>query len=302
MSEHLPPRGRRHQQAVDRFLADSGLEGDAELRTELLELRSLADTVPVPSEAVRALMVSAQGAATHKITTTDGPAASSGAPTAVLAMVGDPARLKGPTPPAEPAPAGDPAHGGALPADELAARRRTKRRTAIAGLAVVVSLAGGATAAAASDGGIPGAVQHLGAAIGSVVSQFTPGSGNAPQQGGPAGSTPVPTVEETPAVPDRSQPAPAPAAPRPSGKPGTDSLPQPGGGASPQKPKDPSPHEPGNGGIPTPVVPVTPPGIDQPGIDPSRIDPAELRPSDIPVTVPTHVVPSPPANPDIPAK
>ncbi|MGO4146594.1 hypothetical protein AB4Y77_16065 [Paenarthrobacter sp. YAF11_1] len=47
---------------------------------------------------------------------------------------------------------------------------------------------------------------------------------------------------------------------------------------------------------------MTPPGIDQPGIDPSRIDPAELRPSDIPVTVPTHVVPSPPANPDIPAK
>ncbi|MGO4146593.1 hypothetical protein AB4Y77_16060 [Paenarthrobacter sp. YAF11_1] len=256
MSEHFPSRGRRHQQAVDRFLADSGLEGDAELRTELLELRSLADTVPVPSEAVRALMVSAQGAVTQQITTTDGPAASSGAPTAVLAMVGDPARLKGPTPavdptpPVEPAPAGDPAHGGALPADELAARRRTKRRTAIAGLAVVVSLAGGATAAAASDGGIPGAVQHLGAAIGSVVSQFTPGSGNAPQQGGPAGSTPVPTVEETPAVPDRSQPAPAPAAPRPSGKPGTDSLPQPGGGASPQIPRIPHPTNPGTAASP----------------------------------------------------
>ncbi len=62
MSEHLPPRGRtRHQQAVDRFLADSGLEGDAELRTELLELRSLADTAPVPSEAVRALMVRGPG-------------------------------------------------------------------------------------------------------------------------------------------------------------------------------------------------------------------------------------------------
>ncbi len=293
MSEHFPPRGRSHQQAVhqqavDRFLADSGLEGDAELRTELLELRSLADTAPVPSEAVRALMVRGQVAATQQITTTAGPVASSGAPTAVLATVEDPAR------------AADPARVGALPADELAARRRAKRRTAIAGLAVVVSLAGGATAAAASDGGIPGALQHLGAAIGSAVSKLTPGSGNAPQQGGPAGSNPAPTVEEAPAVPDRDQPAPAPAAPLTSGNPAPGSPPQSGGGASPQKPKDPPPREPGNGGIPTPVAPVTPPGI-----DPSGIDPAKLRPSGVPVPAPTRVVPSLPAdqgNPSLPAK
>ncbi|MET3904626.1 hypothetical protein [Paenarthrobacter sp. 4246] len=286
MSNHIPSRGRSHQQAVDRFLADSGLEGEAQLRTELLELRSLADAAPVPSEAVRALMVSGQAAATQQITTTDAPAASSGAPTAVLASVGDPARA------IDPVSTVDPPREGALPADELAARRRTKRRMAIAGLAVVGSLAGGATAAVASDGGIPGVFQHLGAAIGSVVSQLTPGSGNAPQQGGPAGSTPAPTVEETPAVPDRSQPAPAPAAPHPTGNPAPGSPPQPGGGASPRNPKSPLPHEPVNGGIPTPVVPAT-----QPAIDPSGIDPAKLRPSDIPVPVPTHVVPSPPANP-----
>ncbi|WP_026543010.1 hypothetical protein [Paenarthrobacter nicotinovorans] len=296
MSEHFPPRGPRHQQAahqqaVDRLLSDSGLDGEAELRTELLELRSLADTVPAPSEAVRALMVSGQVAATQEITTTDGPVASSGSPTTVLATVEDPARVADPAPASDPAPAFDP------PADELAARRRTKRRAAVASLVVVVSLAGGATAAAASDGGIPGTFQHLGAAIGTVVSQLAPGPGNAPKQDGPTGATPAPTVEEKPAIPDRNQPAPAPASPNSGGNPVPDSHQPPRGGASPQQPKDPLPHEPGNGGIPTPVVPVTPPGI-----DPSGIDPAKLRPSDIPVTVPTHVVPSPPANPGIPAK
>ena len=291
MSEHLPNRGRSHQQAVhqqavDRFLAESGLEGDAELRTELLELRSLADTAPVPSEAVRALMVHGQVAATQQITTTAGPVASLDAPTAVLARVEDPAR------------AADPARAGALPADELAARRRAKRRTAIAGLAVVVSLAGGATAAAASDGGIPGAFQHLGAAIGSAVSKLTPPSGDANRQGGPAGSTPAPTVPETPAVPDRGQPAPP--APNPSGNPAPGDHRQPGGGASPHAPQDPSLRDPGKGAVPKPAVTVTPPGM-----DPETIDPAKLRPSGVPVPAPTHVVPGLPAdpgNPSLPAK
>ncbi len=124
MSEQFAPRGRRDQQAIDHLLADSGLSGDDALRTELLELRSLASTAPLPSDAVRALMVSSPVAATQQITatqpitatqqitTTEGPSASSGAPTAVLATVAP-----------EP-----------QPVDELAARRRKKRRTAVAGL------------------------------------------------------------------------------------------------------------------------------------------------------------------------
>ncbi len=280
MSEHIPPRGRNHQQAIDQLLAGSGLEGDAGLRTELLELRSLASTAPLPSDAVRALMagnpaaVTHRVAVTHQLPTADGPSASSGAPTAVLATVDQtPAQA-----PVDEAPA----------RDELAARRRKKRRAAIAGLAVAVSLAGGATAAAASEGGIPGAFQHFGAAIGSVVSQLAPGSGTAPQQGGPGGSTQQPPPEETKPGPARNQPEPAPSTPG-----ALDRVPQPGRGAPSQAPKVPQHDETGKGSIPTPpVVPVTPPAIDPPAIDPSQ-----LRPSDLPVPVPTQVVPHVPGKP-----
>ncbi|MGF6835184.1 hypothetical protein QF015_003379 [Paenarthrobacter sp. TE4293] len=277
MSEHFPPRGRHHEQAVDRLLADSGLDGDDDLRTELLELRALAGTTPLPSDAVRALMVSGPAAVTQQITTADGPAASSGAPTAVLTTVGPASRV----------PADDHVPGGDRPADELAVRRRTKRRTAIAGLAVVVSLAGGATAAAASEGGIPGAFQHLGAAIGSVVSQLTPGSGNVPQPDGPAGPAPAPTGGDMPAAPRQNEPVPA--APNHTGSPAPGPRPEPGGVAPSQAPKTPSRPEPGNGSIPTPpVIPVAPPGI-----DPSKADPTKLRPSDLPVpNVPVPGIPA----------
>lgn len=279
MSEQHTPRGRHDQQAIDFLLADAGLTGDADLRTELLELRSLANTAPpMPSAAVRALMVSSPAAATQqitatqqisatqRITTADGPVASAGAPTAVLATVA-----------AESAPAND------LPVDELAARRRKKRRTAIAGLAVAVSLAGGATAAVASEGGLPGAFQHLGgAAIGSVVSQLNPGSGSAPQPDAPAGTSPEPLPvggEEPQQAPATVVPQPTPAAPGIPVVPAPE--PQPGG-ASPHTPKVPSHREPGNGVIPTPPgLPVTPPEI-----DPSKIDPSKLGPSASPSRFP----------------
>ncbi|MBP2268575.1 hypothetical protein J3A64_004039 [Pseudarthrobacter sp. PvP004] len=286
MSEQFAPRGLSDQRAIDHLLADAGLADDAELRTELLELRSLAGTAPLPSEAVRALMVGGPAAATQQIaapqgitatqhiTTADGPSAVSDAPTAVLATVAP-----------EPA-----------PVDELAARRRKKRRTAIAGLAVAVSLAGGATAAVASEGGLPGAFQHLGAAIGSVVSQLSPGSGSAPQPGAPAGTTPgpLPVREEPQQAPVPAEPQPTPDAP---GNPAVP-APQPGpGGASPHTPKAPAQKDPGNGVIPTPpALPVTPPGI-----DPSKIDPSKLGPSGVPVPVPTQLIPSLPADPSIPA-
>lgn len=286
MSEQFAPSGRSDQRAIDHLLADSGLADDAELRTELLELRSLAGTAPLPSEAVRALMVSSPAASTQQITavqqitatqqmtTADVSSASSGAPTAVLATVA-------------------PDHA---PVDELAARRRKKRRTTIAGLAVAVSLAGGATAAVAAEGGLPGAFQHLGAAIGSVVSQLSPGSGRDPQPDAPAGTTPgpLPVREDPQQPPVPAEPQPTPAAP---GNPAVP-APQPEpGGASPHTPKKPAQKDPGNGVIPTPpALPVTPPDI-----DPSKIDPSKLGPSGVPVPVPTQLIPSLPADPSIPA-
>lgn len=94
----------------------------------------------------------------------------------------------------------------AAPIDELAARRRKKSSMAFAAVAVAASLAAGATAAAASDGGIQGTIEHLGAVVGSVVSQLTPGSGGkAPQQQGTR-SEPMPTRETS--VPVTPTPAP----------------------------------------------------------------------------------------------
>jgi hypothetical protein len=304
MSEQPTPRGRRDQQAIDHLLADSGLSGDADLRTELLELRSLASTAPLPSDAVRALMVGSpaavtqqlsateqltatrqlsateQRSATEQLSTTAEPSASAGAPTAVLAAVAP-----------APAPESPPE---SAPVDELAARRRKKRRTAIAGLAVAVSLAGGATAAVASEGGLPGAFQHLGAAIGSVVSQLNPGSGGAPQPDPPVGTTPEPVQEAPQQAPATVQPQPAPAAPSAPAVPAP--APKPGVGPSqhaPKAPEVPSNKEPGKGIIPTPpVLPVTPPEI-----DPAKIDPSKLGPSGVPVPVPSELIPSLPAKP-----
>jgi|GEM_PF-1027264 len=297
MSEHITPAGRRTgrtdghtgEQAVDRLLADSGLDDARDIRAELLELRSLASTAPPPSAAVRALMISDR-AASSRSTTAEVASAVAGAPTAVLTSV------QGST---ESTPT-DP-----TPTDELAARRRRKRRTAIAGLAVAVSLAGGATAAAASEGGIPGAFQHLGSTIGSVVSQLTPGSGNGSRQnpGSPSEQERGRTV--TPAYPYPSGHNPA--GNTPTGKTANPSQESQGGtngasghpnepkvpnGGTPQTPKIPGNGQPGNISIPTPAAPITPPGIEAPNVTPPT-----LRQSDIPLPVPTHVVPEEPVTP-----
>lgn len=146
------------EQGVDRLLAEAGLDEAYEIRTELLELRALASTRPQPSAAVQALMAPA-GAAIAPVSSVEAAEAV--------------------------APFGAPSRAAAAPVDELAARRRKKARLTFAAVAVAASLAAGATAAAASEGGIPGTIEHLGAVVGSVVSQLTPGSGgNAPQQQG----------------------------------------------------------------------------------------------------------------------
>ncbi|GAA4052946.1 hypothetical protein GCM10023063_46610 [Arthrobacter methylotrophus] len=149
------------------------------------------------------------------------------------------------------------------PVDELAARRRQKGRMTFAAVAVAASLAAGATAAAASDGGIPGTIEHLGAAVGAVVKQLTPGSGgSAPrQQGTPSGQGPTPSRETS--VPTSPTPAPS------------------------------SPDTPGSSTHPTPH---STPGTTAPGSrtgDPHKglQDVAKGRPS--PVTIPTPAFPTP---------
>ncbi|MFJ5957787.1 hypothetical protein ACIQC5_17740 [Paenarthrobacter sp. NPDC092416] len=285
MSEQIAPSGRNSEdaeQAIDRLLAESDLGPADGIRTELLQLRALASASPEPSVAVRALMTGGSGAVTSQLPTAVGPFAGSGEPTAVPASVAG-------------------RHfADALPFDELAARRRRKRRAAIAGLAVAVSLAGGATAAVASEGGISGAFQHLGTAIGSVVSQFTPG-GNSPERQSPA----VPADQQPHR--DVAPPYPAPVGPHssdpanPAG--GANLANPPSGGAQggaehsnssktpigvPRTPRIPGNGESGNVTVPTPpVAPITPPGIDVPSV----------APSDIPVPVPSHVVPEAPGTP-----
>ncbi|MFP3580178.1 hypothetical protein SB659_11410 [Arthrobacter sp. SIMBA_036] len=251
MSEETARLRMNDEQAIDRLLADADACSDdlGGIRSELLELRSWASTPPSPSAAVRALMVSGPAAATSKLTTADGPAALSEVPTSVLATVA--------------------ATGSCAKEDELAARRRRKRRTALAGFAVAATLAGGATAAAASEGGIPAVVQHVGAAIGSVVSQLAPTSGKAPRKGEPAVSTPdpLPVNEATHPAPARGT---APANPGgPSGAAHPDPRSTPGEGASRPSPKASPRVDPGNLSIPSPPVtaPVTPPGVELPPVE-----------------------------------
>jgi hypothetical protein len=253
MSEETTRRRVQDEHAIDRLLRDAcmddtDLDERTSIRSELLELRSLASTAPLPSAAVRALMTGSPAPLTTRIAAADGPLAGSATPTAVLTTV---------TP-------GD----GVVQADELAARRRHKRSSMLAGLAVAVTLAGGATAAAASEGGLPGALQYLGAAIGSVVSPVAPGSGNTPMPVGPvgSGSGSAPGDGETQPTPAQAQTVPA--TPKaPSGVTHTAPQQTPGqtqGGQRPSRmPTIPAVGEPGNTAIPT-GPPLDAPQFDAP--------------------------------------
>jgi hypothetical protein len=230
------------EQGIDRLLAEAGLDEAYEIRTELLELRALAGTRPQPSAAVQALMVPARVAI---------------APVETFAPVVLDSRA-------------------VAPVDELAARRRKKGRLTFAAVAVAASLAAGATAAAASDGGIPGTIEHLGAVVGSVVSQLTPGSGgNAPQQQGTRPEPgPVPT-RETNAPVSPSPEATSPDALNNSAHPTPHATP---GTTAPGSPSDPrnglqdiAKGRPGPVTIPTPVIPT--PELPLPQPVPSEILP-----------------------------
>lgn len=226
------------EQGIDRLLADAGLDEAYEIRTELLELRALASTRPQPSAAVQALMVPARGAI---------------APAEAVAPVESVTAVEAAS------------RAAAAPVDELAARRRQKSRLTFAAVAVAASLAAGATAAAASDGGIPGTIEHLGAVVGSVVSQLSPGSGgNAPQQQG--------TRPEPGPMPTRGTSIPAPPSPESSNPDAQNNNTHPSPHATPgtTAPGSESESDPRNGlhdiakgrpepiTIPTPAVPTLP--------------------------------------------
>lgn len=169
--------GSRSDGFVDQLLLEADMDDDGRLRPALLELRALADTAPEPSAAIAALMAPAGAAAA--------PAAAPG-PTAVA-----------------PAERADVAPIGAAPAkisgvDELAARRRARRRIALTTFTVAVSLSAGGAVAAASDQGIRDSFTQLNHAI----TSFVTGTGASP-----AGHQAEPPAEPLPAVPHATAPA-----------------------------------------------------------------------------------------------
>lgn len=152
--------GTRSDAFVDQLLLEAGMDDDGGLRPALVELRALADTAPEPSAAIAALMV---------------PAGAAG--------------------PAAPAPA---APEEAPRVDELAARRRTKRRIALTTLSVAVSLSAGGAVAAASDQGIRESLTHLNHTITAFVTGAAP-SPSGQQTGQPAAPLPTEPAGTTPA-------------------------------------------------------------------------------------------------------
>jgi hypothetical protein len=183
--------------SVDGLLRDAGLDDDAVLRSALQDLRGLAAGQPEPSAAVAALMVPA---ATRHLA-------------AVPAMAAGPDAITQTQPTAAPAAATTPddAHEPATPraTDELAARRRAKRRITLTTLSVAVSLAAGGAVAVASDQGLRESIGHVNQAVNSFVA--TVGGGHAPAT--PATPAPAPaqpvSPASVPAAPAVTEPVPA---------------------------------------------------------------------------------------------
>ena len=195
--------GSRNQGAVDQLLLEAGVDDDGQLRDALLNLRALAAEAPAPSAEIAALMAGTPTAATTVLPTT-GATAEGGAaqPRAAHFSAAQPSPVK--------------------PADELAARRRAKRRITLTTLSVAASLAAGGAVAAASDQGFRDSISQLNQA----VTSFVTGSAAAPAGNdtkpapvpGPAGPRPSATSSAD-AVPPAPAPASAPAAAAPSGVP-----------------------------------------------------------------------------------
>ncbi|MDP9886887.1 hypothetical protein [Pseudarthrobacter enclensis] len=196
--------GSRTEGAVDQLLLEAGMGGDGQLRDALLDLRALAADAPAPSAEIAALMAGAP--------TTALPAVASTVTTALPAT---------------------------RPADELAARRKAKRRITLTTLSVAASLAAGGAVAAASDQGFRDSFAQLNHAVTAFVtgSAATPG-GNTGQAPAPQpGTTRPPATSSADAVPPASPPASAPSAVAPSEVPARpDNAPT--HGAAAQKPAE----------------------------------------------------------------
>ncbi|MET3205568.1 MULTISPECIES: hypothetical protein [unclassified Arthrobacter] len=201
--------GSRDDASVGRLLLEAGFDDDGALRPALLELRALAGEQPVPSAAVAALMMPA----VTRTAAADAPGAT-----------GEPAAAT----------------------DELAARRRAKRRFTLTTLSVAVSLAAGGAVAVASDQGIRDSIGQVNHAVTSFVS--TVGGGPAPA---PA-ETPGPVQPGVPAVGPTGPAvtAPVPAAPGSVSGQATQQTPAPSGSAPSVPLPDPS--------LPETVVPGVP--------------------------------------------
>lgn len=228
--------GSRSEGFVDQLLLEADLDDDGQLRPALLQLRALGTDVPEPSAAVAALLERAR-------------TAGSGGTAAESATPAEPAAADSPA-------LADDAHGvtGATgsPGDELAARRRAKRRAALTALTLGVTLTAGGAVAAASDQGIRDSFTHLNHA----VTSFVTGSGPAGQR-----QAPVPPAQpEEPAAPAPAAPvspaavptAPAPAE-APSGAPASDAPAVPEGVPSPAATPGKPAGVPGQGSLPTAV-------------------------------------------------
>lgn len=182
--------GCRNNGTVDQLLLEAELDDDGALRPVLLELHALGANPPQPSAAVAALM----GMPASRL---------SAAPSADAAGDAVPATTEA----AQAAATAAASSGPGTATDELAARRRAKRRIALTTLSVAVSLAAGGAVAAASDQGIRDSFGQLNQAVSSFVS--TMGGGPAanpvespapvPTRPGASTSVPVPADQVSPA-------------------------------------------------------------------------------------------------------
>lgn len=219
--------------SVDQLLLEADLDGDTQLRPVLLELQALACDAPEPSAELLALMAGADGGLGA------GPEVDEDAI-------------------------------AAAPADELAARRRAKRRATLTALSVAVSLSAGGAVAAASDQSIRESFTQLNQA----VTSFITGSGKAP-----AGNQ-----AEQPTVPLPGTPAgTAPAGTAPAGP---TSIPaDPAAATQPTAP-------PSNGHISPETAAIQPTSPGKPGEVPA--------PETLPGVVPEHIANGLGGSPDVP--
>ncbi|WP_258803755.1 hypothetical protein [Pseudarthrobacter sp. NS4] len=193
--------GSRSDGFVDQLLLEAGLDDDGELRPALLQLRALGAVAPEPSAEIAALLQRAEAAA--PAVTTEAAQAPAAEPT----PAGDAAAVA----PAEPTPAADAAvasgvtaPSAAAPVDELAARRRAKRRVTLTALSLAVSLSAGGAVAAASNQGFRDSFSQ-------AVTSFVTGSGALPAVN--QSEEPAVKLPAVPATPSTVPAAPAPAAP-----------------------------------------------------------------------------------------